>query len=759
MDKSKQYTDQLPRDPDPPFEIRFEQYVFGHTGGMDEIGRSPSLSDQDLTFLYDAIEIYQGPLVWKNDSYGLTCCTLPSGKILVTAVFPDADQGGRSTIFGHCLILSKTDFEKIHYNPFFLVEKNLFSREKKRPKHLDKIKMSCTPRETIDAFNRLGRRIADFPDFSTILDMVINHRKVFFCTDLPANHLVQSILYGMPTAARANFSFSTIEPEIHEPGPGSRQNTRYPRNIVFTAVPLQCASAAANLKKATACLLKGNTLKPLANAPTRPSLSSYARTFEQLIQRQKPMYQVYETVEKGVGIQAYYDTFEEYMRFRYLGKNTLSEKTLEELKKHLPETKFEDQVLTQLCEAVKIDAASQGLTKLPGFITSDNFAEHPVVIQLHQDLLYSDLPREIHKQIIDFYCRDTYQKQIRLGRLNPENLHDHIVEEILSTLTGQTAHQLNNALIITRAWGLTHGFKIVQNNTRFLETHSDQDAFFRFLAECEKHYQSMSYPQIDALKKWIKQNVDSSGLKKFNPREQQLLEFFNPPPYKQPHRETYHHVRKQKTDFSKNAAENSINDNATSRAGKKPAGDTQTRKTKQRSFYKYPLIGTLCVVMFLVIAAVFWDLTRLSSLYTQVVHRITGTSPVPREPAPVSTPVSLFIQSTNNEKPLPGLEILLYDVHNRTQSSYRPEQKLLPGQYIAVIGAQNHHIKIIPFTLESGKSIKNLSYDLEKKSITKAPPKTTVEKEAKPQPQIEQTNQATSLEEEPANQQMPKSQP
>jgi hypothetical protein len=324
---------------DKMIKIDLEEYVFGHKGGMGEIAKTPSLSARDLTFLYDTIEIYQGQVVWQNDDYGLTCCCLPSKKIAITAVFPDADQGGRSTILGDCLIISRSDFEKLNYNPFFLFEKKLFCREKNRSPHIENREFSCLEKEIIDSFNKLGCGIKDNPCFCEILDIILNNKRLYFCTGLPANTLVKNILYALPTSARSDFTFSTMEPGIREIELSGHPVKQIKRNIVFTAIPERFEPQAKNITKASAYFFKKDRLTPIGKARIYEK-SSYSKLILKLVQKGQELYDVYKRVEQDIGFNISQTIYVDYINYRYFQEQKIHPDTLYSLQKLVSSHKF-----------------------------------------------------------------------------------------------------------------------------------------------------------------------------------------------------------------------------------------------------------------------------------------------------------------------------------------------------------------------------------------------------------------------------------
>ena len=263
-------------------EIQIEEYVFGHKGGMGQIGCSPDLSEDDIVFLYDAIEIFQGPMTWEYEKWGLSWCRLPSGKISISAIFPDSDLGGRSTVVGNCLIISGNDFEKIHFNPFLLMDLECFNSTKNRPDIIPPRTVSISQADIARNFKKLRNDDITADSFSTVLDLVLTCREIYCCTHQPANKLLRNIIYALPGFARKYFSFSTIEPFNRQDKVLSQSASK--RKINFTAVPLKMAKKLSSLNLCSVFVYENDLLEPVGRA-TLSSPTEYSALIGDLLKK------------------------------------------------------------------------------------------------------------------------------------------------------------------------------------------------------------------------------------------------------------------------------------------------------------------------------------------------------------------------------------------------------------------------------------------------------------------------------------------
>lgn len=212
--------------------IKIEEYIFGNRAGMGPISITSTLGKEDRVFLYNMIETFQGITVWQTDKWALSWCFLPSGKVVVTSIFPDSDISGRSTVFGHSLILNIADYEKIKYNPFVLQKKQLFSKNKDLPKKLSPKSISVSVSELDNIFRETLQKAP--AGFEKVLCTLLLGKKSVIGTKIPSNDLFHSVVCALPPGARKQFTFSTLEVQLIK---GGRKKSReQSRKIHFYAI-------------------------------------------------------------------------------------------------------------------------------------------------------------------------------------------------------------------------------------------------------------------------------------------------------------------------------------------------------------------------------------------------------------------------------------------------------------------------------------------------------------------------------------------
>jgi|GEM_PF-4172518 len=212
--------------------IRIEEYIFGNKAGMGPIGWTETLAQKDTVFLYDMIETFQGISAWETERWALSWCKLPSGKIGVTAIFPDTDLSGRSTVFGHTIILASDDFGRIAYNPFVLQTLGFFSKNKDLPETLPP-KTIDVPAEEVDRICR--QAVENRPEgFEQLFRAVLKGQKSLVGTAVPANRMINSLVCCLPPVARSQFTFSSLE--VPQPSPDVGRGEKSRRRIFFAAV-------------------------------------------------------------------------------------------------------------------------------------------------------------------------------------------------------------------------------------------------------------------------------------------------------------------------------------------------------------------------------------------------------------------------------------------------------------------------------------------------------------------------------------------
>lgn len=283
------------------FSIVVEEYLFGHKGGMGPISMTETLSSRDVVFLYNIIETFQGAIQWEEGREALSLYFLPSGKCAVTAVFPDSDLSGRSTVFGHTLILSDKDFAAIGNNAFFLLESGCFHKKKDLPEKLDRrtirlskssVKKSCE--------EGIRNRPKGFDDVFTA---ALSGRMVILATRVPANRLVKAIVCCLPPAARSSFTFSTLEVNLAAQGAArSGENQVEKRAVQFAAVSKDKAYAVPALEGADSYVLEdGRLTRKYGTVEGKERKNEFVETVLYLLDKGEDLAALYEAIEADCG--------------------------------------------------------------------------------------------------------------------------------------------------------------------------------------------------------------------------------------------------------------------------------------------------------------------------------------------------------------------------------------------------------------------------------------------------------------------------
>ncbi|MFH1886099.1 MAG: peptidoglycan-binding domain-containing protein [Pseudomonadota bacterium] len=259
-------------------EIRLEQYVFGHKGGMGPLGWSESLAKGDLAFLFNSIEDYQGPTYWQEDRWSLGACSLPSGKTAVTVIYPDSDVAGRSTVVGHVLVVSEEDYRKIEGNPFVLQEMGLFSPGKDVPGNMAPLAVRIPEKQLKEACRVTGVS-------EPVLELVrasLTFPRVVVSAPVPANRMMRDVILCLPPQARARFSFSSMEVRAARSGASDRVPAEKERMLRLQAISESLLKEWDNGRNAAVFSMRDGVLAP-AFSGDFPAFSEAAEKYASAI--------------------------------------------------------------------------------------------------------------------------------------------------------------------------------------------------------------------------------------------------------------------------------------------------------------------------------------------------------------------------------------------------------------------------------------------------------------------------------------------
>lgn len=308
-----------------PHHIRIEEYLFGHKGGMGPIAVTETLSNDDEIELYNIIESFQGISEWVEDDYALKWFYLPSGKAAIIKIFPDSDLTGRSTVFGHTIILSPEDFRIIRYNPFILNDLDLFSQDKNLPERMAPKTIPVTGNQIAD-FNRLN--LESIPEgFDDVFRAVMSSSRMVLAANVPANRLLRSLVCCLPTAARSSFTFSTLEVDPSNIGNSadSRAERSYEK-IRLTAVSKKMVKTIYAPEGIDVYLLDENGFQRQTvegNPPKPAKRNDFAETVLSTLRKGNDISKLYSEIEARHGDKL---TQKEYIQHLLIMSNSLAAK-------------------------------------------------------------------------------------------------------------------------------------------------------------------------------------------------------------------------------------------------------------------------------------------------------------------------------------------------------------------------------------------------------------------------------------------------
>ena len=279
--------------------IIVEEFYFGHKGGMKPLAWSKTLTDHEKKILYQLVEAYQGSIFWGENKWAISWFFLSPYKAAITVIFPDADRTGRSTVFGHTLILKIEDFKTIKYNPFILQDSELFH-------HNQNIEGVLKPREiTIDLTDESDScdvHLYQSPkNLKKLLSLAICGRKVCLgTTALPANRLLKTIVCCLPPALRAGFTFSTLEIDLPEFLTENSDSNQHVKDIQLRVVSIQYAKTYANNNVLPVYLFDAVNDKliesPFVEKKDIQSAGLLANSILEIISKGENLSQIFETI-------------------------------------------------------------------------------------------------------------------------------------------------------------------------------------------------------------------------------------------------------------------------------------------------------------------------------------------------------------------------------------------------------------------------------------------------------------------------------